>query len=661
MDLTTLPQLGPKRLQALQSAGLVSLFSILKRLPASYRDLSKLSTFADAPLGQEALFCATLTRPCRVSYFRGRSTVYAHFADDTGALYALYFNQSYMRQNLHSGQKYYLHGRVTSYNGKKSLVCPALIAPDDIGTITPNYRPIEGIPAKIYRKWVEIALEHCPIEDSLPADFCAQYDLMELSAAYRAVHFPENRLQLSRALLRLQMDDLLSYMVALSASRGNRQQKGIVIARERAKIGEFLARLGFPLTGAQKRCIDEILADLAKSTPMARLLQGDVGSGKTAVAQAALFACAAAGYQGAIMAPTEVLARQHYESFSKLFAPLGIRCELLVGSMTQKEHVRVQEIIARGQCDIIIGTHALITDKVEYQNLGLVVCDEQHRFGVNQRTALSQKGEGVNLLVMSATPIPRTLALILYGDLDLSVIDEMPPGRQAVRTHIVPEAKRDGLYEFMAKQVADGRQGYVVCPAIEPGETMPMANTEETFAALSAALPNLRLGMTHSQQKNAEKQEELAKFYRGETDVLVSTTLIEVGVNVPNASFIVVECADRFGLAQLHQLRGRVGRGGGEAYCFLMAENRSKLSILTKTSDGFVIAQKDLAQRGPGELLGTRQSGISDLFALMGDEEGVTMLETAQKVSRQILAQPQRFASFIEKALERAQSAPLLN
>ena len=391
----------------------------------------------------------------------------------------------------------------------------------------------------------------------------------------------------------------------------------------------FWDTLPFSPTRAQRRVLDEVIGDLRAPYPMARLVQGDVGSGKTAIAFAAMYAAVSAGWQCALMAPTEILASQHMESARKMLEPLGISCGLLTGSLTPKKKREAHEAIASGAWQVVIGTHALITEGVEYRKLGLVITDEQHRFGVKQRTTLSQKGESPNVLVMSATPIPRTLSLILYGDLDISIVDELPPGRTPVKTNIVPEVKRKDMYGFLRSEVQKGRQIYVVCPLIEESEAVDALPAEAVYEKLKREeLPDLRVELVHGRLKAKDKEELLNAFHAGEVDVLVSTTVIEVGVNVPNASVMVIENAERFGLAQLHQLRGRVGRGAAVSYCFLMSEPNQRLRLLTKSNDGFEIAQKDMEIRGAGELFGTRQSGELSLGLGAGMGDAALLKET---------------------------------
>ena len=503
------------------------------------------------------------------------------------------------------------------------------------------YRSISGVPAKAVRQSVEAALKVCEGQwpDELPESIRRRYGLCERNFAMRNAHFPDSREALETARRRIAFEELLLYQVAISLCRHS-GEPGVQIASGEADLSEYWSKMPFPPTGAQKRVLQEIASDMRGTNAMARMVQGDVGSGKTAVAFGAIYLAVRGGYQAALMAPTEVLARQHYEGAKAMLEPLGMRAGLLVGSLTQKQHRIAHEAIASGEWDVVIGTHALITEGVEYRNLGLTVTDEQHRFGVRQRTELSRKGEAPNVLVMSATPIPRTLSLILYGDLDISVVDELPPGRTPVQTRIVPEKKRNDMYGFLRAQVQAGRQIYVVCPLIEESEAVDAKPAEVIYEELRTKyLPDLRVALVHGRMKPADKEETLNAFHAGQIDVLVSTTVIEVGVNVPNASVMVIENAERFGLAQLHQLRGRVGRGAATSYCFLMAEPNERLRLLTRTNDGFEIAQKDMELRGPGELLGQRQSGVMSLGAGAALSDTALLKET-HDAARELLRSP---------------------
>ena len=544
--------------------------------------------------------------------------------DDTETLPVVWYNQPWLKNNLPKGRELLLYGKLETKRGYLQLSSPTIEQEEGL---IPVYRAISGVPQKLLRQLVEKALNACEGQwpDELPESLRRRYGLSERNFAMRSAHFPDSREALESARRRIAFEELLLYQVALGRVRGgDRSRAGIRMEFDANAADDFWARLPFPPTGAQRRVLAEIARDLAAPGAMARLVQGDVGCGKTAIAFGAIVLAHRAGYQSALMAPTEVLAQQHYESARTLLEPLGLRVGLLTGSLTQKGHRLAHEAVASGEWDVVIGTHALISEKVVYARLGLVVTDEQHRFGVRQRSMLGEKGAQPNVLVMSATPIPRTLSLILYGDLDISIVDELPPGRMAVKTRVVPAGKREDMYAFLRGEVGKGRQIYVVCPLVEESEAVDALPAEQVYEDLrTGPLRDLRVSLVHGRMKPQDKDEILEAFRRGESDVLVSTTVIEVGVNVPNATVMVIENAERFGLAQLHQLRGRVGRGAHESWCFLMAEPNERLRLLTRTNDGFVIAQKDMEIRGPGELFGYRQSGpvSAGLGALGGNSE----------------------------------------
>ena len=636
--LTELPGVGKARLDAFHAAGIDSVRGLLAVLPKDYRDLTHIVSLADMRPGADAA-CRVRVAGEVSEHRAGRlliTRVYVTDGEDTVA--AVWYNQPWLKKQLYRGRELLLYGRVEARKGYLQLTCPAI---EREGGITPIYKAIPGVPNKTLQNCVQAALTLCEGQwpDQLPEGLRRRYGLCERNFAMRNAHLPVSREALEAARRRLAFEELLIYQVGLSLMR-NGGQKGVRIDVQPEQVQRFIGQLPFPLTGAQRRVIDEIRRDLAAETAMARLVQGDVGSGKTAVAFAAIAMAVENGWQAALMAPTEILAQQHYEGARALFEPLGYRVGLLVGSLTAKQHRLAHECIETGAWDVVIGTHALITDKVKYRHLGLVVTDEQHRFGVRQRTQLSEKGDSPNVLVMSATPIPRTLSLILYGDLDISVIDELPPGRIPVRTRIVPDEKRAGMYGFLLNEIRNGRQVYVVCPLVEDSEAVDAQSAEQVYEDLrTGPLKSVRVALVHGKMRADEKERALADFREGRTDVLVSTTVIEVGVNVPNATVMVIENAERFGLAQLHQLRGRVGRGSGESWCFLMAEPNERLRLLTQTNDGFVIAQKDMEIRGPGELFGYRQSGAMSygVGALAADAQ---MLKQTHDEARSLLSRP---------------------
>ncbi len=606
ISLSQIRGLGKARLQALKADGIETVRQLLLRFPAEYRDLTRVTPIDALAEGQTAAVFGRAEAPR--SFRKGRlSIVSAKISDDSGSIRAVWYNQPWLAKAIADGREMLLYGRVERRGGLQ-LTSPSI---EKERGIVPVYRKTAGIPGAAFRDIVARALAESEGQwpDQLPEALRRRHALCERNFAMRAAHLPESMEALQVAKRRLAFEELLIYQVGLWLLRGQRGA-GIQIECPEEDVRAFWDSLPYRPTGAQARVLDEIAQDMGAEAAMARLVQGDVGCGKTAIAMGALYLAAKKGYQGALMAPTEVLARQHYETAKAVLEPLGASCGLITGSMTAREHREAHEAIASGYWQVAIGTHALITEKVTYANLGLVVTDEQHRFGVRQRTALGAKGQSPNVLVMSATPIPRTLALILYGDLDISVVDELPPGRTPVKTRVVPDEKREAMYGFIRREAADGRQAYVVCPLVEESEAIDAQNAQAVYEELrDRALQGLRVGLVHGRMKSAEKDAALDAFRRGEMDVLVSTTVIEVGVNVPNATVMVVENADRFGLAQLHQLRGRVGRGAAESWCFLMADSNEKLKTMTLTNDGFEIARKDMELRGPGEVLGYRQSG----------------------------------------------------
>lgn len=637
MELSAIKGIGPTRLESLRAVGISSLRDLLYFLPLRYEDRTHPTSCCEAR-GGEVLVMGIVTEKPRLSRFNGLTRVTAFLQDDTGRLPLVWFNQPWMMQNLPVGQTIMLYGHIGQSRGKPVLQNAQRVTQPDI---QPVYRAVRGIPGKTFREMMQRALEAvedcCP--ETLPNDLRMRHQLCELNFAIRQAHFPLNTENLRMARRRLAFEQMLMYQAALGLMRGY-QTDGIPLPIPQDAPERFWETMPFPPTGAQRRVLAEIAADLRRPQAMSRLVQGDVGCGKTALAFGAIAMVCQCGFQAAMMAPTEILARQHYESAKAMLEPLGIRCGLLIGSMRPKAKREAQEAAASGAYQAVFGTHALISEKVAYQQLGLVITDEQHRFGVMQRSTLQQKGadgsKAPHVLVMSATPIPRTLALILYGDLDVSIVDELPPGRTPVKTRIVPEEKRSSMYGFLRSEVQQGRQAYVVCPLVEDSEMMEdVASAQSTFEELqSGELAGLRVGLTWGAQPAEEKTQVLSDFSSGKLDVLISTTVIEVGVNVPNASVMVIENAERFGLSQLHQLRGRVGRGTAESWCFLLASETERLRILTKTNDGFLVAQKDLELRGPGDLMGTRQSGemMAD-FLLDGD---VKLLDEAARCMKRL-------------------------
>lgn len=613
MELSEIKGIGKTRLAALHAAGICSLRDLLYAAPCKYRDLSRVSTVAQAQAGERV--CLELVREGEAKLARhGKlSRVTCAFSDATGRISACWFNQPWMRENMNRHTRLTLYGQVEANGARKRLMNPSF---ETERRILPVYRPIEGIPQKVHAAAVQQALQWveqlCP--ETLPAELCRRHALISCAEAIRALHAPRSMEEVARAQRRFAFEQMLMYQAAVRLVRDLRR-RGPEMRFAAEAADAFWQDMPFAPTGAQRRTLGEIAQDMSGKWAMARMVQGDVGSGKTAVAMGAMLLCAQVGYQSALMAPTEILARQHYKSMRAFFEKHGFGCGLLVGGMPPKERRAALAKIASGEWKVVIGTHALVSEGVAYQRLGLCITDEQHRFGVAQRTALLNKGtdgqRAPHLLVMSATPIPRSLALVMFGDLDLSIINELPPGRQPVTTRIVGEEKREAMYGFLRKELEAGRQAYIVCPLVEESDNADSLKAAKAHALelQGGALSGLRVGLTYGSQPAAEKAETLEAFSAGALNVLVATTVIEVGVNVPNASIMVIEDADRYGLAQLHQLRGRVGRGPAQSWCFLLAQPNERLRALARTNDGFEIARVDLEQRGPGELLGTRQHG----------------------------------------------------
>ena len=633
--LSEIRGIGPARLKALNDAGIFSVRDLAMLLPRDYRDLSAITPLDALIAGQPAAVRVRVTGEAREQRAKKLLITKAFVTDGETVIQAVWYNQPWLKKQLTRDRELLLYGKPEWKKGVLMLVSPTI---EQSAGLIPVYRAIAGIPPKALRATIERALDACDSSwiDELPESIRARYGLCERNFALRNAHFPVSREALSEARRRLAFEELLLYQVALRLIR-NVGRKGVRMDFALDRLDAFWKTLPFPPTNAQRRVALEIANDLRSDRAMTRMVQGDVGCGKTAIAFAAIAMAHECGYQAALMAPTEVLAQQHFESAKTILEPLGCRIGLLTGSLTAKGHRIAHAAIASGEWDVVIGTHALITDKVEYRNLGLVITDEQHRFGVRQRTMLGEKGDSTNVLVMSATPIPRSLSLILYGDLDISIVDELPPGRKPVATRIVPESRRDGLYGFLRAEIAKGRQAYVVCPLVEESEAVDASPAELVYEDLRTnRLPELRIELVHGRMKPADKDAVLEKFRAGEADVLVSTTVIEVGVNVPNATIMVIENAERFGLAQLHQLRGRVGRGAHESWCFLMAEPNERLRFLTGTNDGFKIAQKDMELRGPGELFGTRQSGaIAEGLGLAGTD--TLLLKQTHDLARELM------------------------
>lgn len=638
---------GPKKAALLEKLHIRTLRDALETYPRDYEDRTVLTRIADIDEdGKYAIRAVVGTEPKVNRIRKGLTLVKCTIFDETGSLHVTWFNNPYAAALVRVGQEYLFYGRVQLSGRMPMLVSPQaekIAAGDEHpGRIVPVYPLTAGLTQRDLARVTEAALDAVPGDwpDPLPEVLRAKYDLPDAADALAAIHRPQTTADVQQARRRMVFEELFLLCCGLQQLKERRRaDHGFVFSS--AGLSDYLAALPFAPTGAQRRAIDEIAADCASGRPMNRLVQGDVGSGKTVVAAAVCALAAQNGYQAAFMAPTEILAAQHAETLAPLLEKLGITCTLLTGSMGAAQKRAALAAIENGQAQVVVGTHALIQQSVSFHRLGVVVADEQHRFGVAQRAALAGKGEAPHVLVMSATPIPRTLALIMYGDLDVSVLDELPPGRQPVETYAVGQNMRRRITAFIDKQVEEGGQAYVVCPLVEEGE-LELKSAEQHAVDLQKALPHRRVAVLHGRMKNADKERVMQAFAAKEYDILVATTVIEVGVDVPNANLMVVEDADRFGLSQLHQLRGRVGRGKRQSYCIFFGADkgqtaRERLKILCKTNDGFEVARADLAQRGPGDFFGRRQHGLPALHVadLAAD---LALMQHAREEAEQILA-----------------------
>lgn len=648
-SLDTLPGIGPARGKALSRLGLSCVGDLLAFFPRDYEDRSVQPAIRDLAEDVPACFEAVVTEAFYTSRLRrGMELTKGSIADAGAKVSVTFFNQAYVTRVLRLGESYLFYGKLGGNAAHRQMTNPyfePLGQAGLAGGIVPIYPLTAGISHKLLGNLVKRSLPlAAEMEEVLPLTLLKEYELAQTEFSYRNIHFPQSFEDLALARRRLIFEELLCLSLGLALLRERRVEGGAA-AFSSLDIEAFYRLLPFAPTGAQRRALGEMAQDLGQERPMNRLLQGDVGSGKTAVAAACIYLAVQNGKQSALMAPTDLLARQHYHTMEALLGKAGIRVGLLTGAMTAKQKRSLCDAVQRGELDLLVGTHALLTESVTFHALGLVITDEQHRFGVSQRAALSAKaGEGAraHVLVMSATPIPRTLALMVYGDLDLSVLDELPPGRIAVETLLIGEDKRARLYRFLQKQVDQGRQVYLVCPTVEEGELENLKAAEVHGMHLQTEIfPALSVAILHGRMKPKDKERVMADFVAGNTQVLVSTTVIEVGVDVPNASLMVIENAERFGLSQLHQLRGRVGRGAEKSYCVLISGtksevSRARLKVLVGTNDGFHIAEEDLRLRGPGDFFGARQHGLPQLHIadLAGD---MRILKEAQEAAKNLI------------------------
>lgn len=618
-DIRYLKGVGEKRAGLLNKLGIFTIEQLFEYYPRDYRDFSQEMLVSDCESGENACIKATLISNVKEHMVRRGMTLYkCDFTDGKTVIHATLFNQKFLAKSLKIYEDYILFGKIEKRLSFAEMNSPQILPAKDNAGIHPIYRATEKLSSAAIEKLVRTALEqHGEFAETLPQEIRQKYDLIDLTAAMRNIHFPNSFELLAAARKRLIFEELLTLQLGLLKLKSKkRRESHIRIINDFTQ--EFLHLLPFSPTGAQLRAVKDCVADMQGKYPMNRLLQGDVGSGKTAVAAGVIYTAVKNGFQCALMAPTEILANQHYETLSNLLEGAGIKTELLTGSTPAAEKRRIKAALACGEAQFAIGTHALIQKDVDFKNLGLVITDEQHRFGVNQRASLAEKGSEVHTLVMSATPIPRTLALMIYGDLDISILDELPPGRQKIRTDVVDSRYHKRLYEFVKKQIAAGQQAYIVCPLVEAGESDLLPAEEYAEQLANGAFKGINLGVLHGKMNSKSKERVMAGFVSGHIKILVATTVVEVGVDVPNASVMIIENAERFGLSQLHQLRGRVGRGKVQSYCVLVSDSesetaRERLQIMKKYSDGFKIADEDLKQRGPGDFFGNRQHGLPEL------------------------------------------------
>ena len=624
-DVRYVHGIGEARAKALQKLGITDLQSLIGYFPRAYEDRRLVRRIAELIPGESACVVAMVASAPKLSHIRkGLDLVKLRVVDESAAMDLTYFNQAYLKDSFQVGQTYVFYGRAEGTLLRKQMTNP-VFEPEGAqritGRLVPIYPLTAGVGQPLLYKAIRQGLDACADEltDCLPEELRRQHSLCHVRYAYENIHFPSDETALAIARRRLAFEELFLLALGLRRLRQRRTAVDGPACRD-VPMEPFYTALPFSLTNAQQRAVDDCLRDMRAGRPMNRLIQGDVGSGKTMVAAAAVYFAAKNGLQSALMVPTEILAEQHAQSLSALLAPLGVRCALLTAAANAPARRTVLQQLACGEIDLVIGTHALLSADITYRSLGLVITDEQHRFGVNQRAALGKKGDHPHLLVMSATPIPRTLALMIYGDLDVSVIDELPPGRQRIDTFAVPSSYRSRIYAFLEQRIKEGRQVYIVCPMVAENHALPDERKAVTAyaAQLQALLPKRSVRFIHGKMKPREKEAVMRDFSAGSIDILVSTTVIEVGVDVPNAAVMLIENAECFGLSQLHQLRGRVGRGKYKSYCILISDNqgednRARLAAMTRTQSGFAIAEEDLKLRGPGDFFGARQHGLPAL------------------------------------------------
>ncbi len=641
--VTYLKGVGEKRAGYLKKLGINTVYELLNHFPRSYLDFSSPIPIKDTINEQTNIIRGTVIKKMRPSFIKNSMTVYkAVFTDGESDITIIIYNSEYLFDQLSEGKEYILSGKITGNLVKKEISSPLILHADSETKIQPVYPLTEGLNQNAVKTAVANALKifEEAVFEPLPKNILQKHSLCALRYAFENIHFPKGHTELEIAKHRLVFDELLILQLGMLMLRTqNRSLTGHRM--KKADLSGFYSQLPFELTGAQKRAISDCLIDMCREYPMNRLVQGDVGSGKTAVAAACCYFAFKNGCQSALMAPTEILASQHYLTLKTFLEPSGVRVCLLTGSLTKNQKVKLKNEIEQGDYSVIVGTHALVQKTTVFKNLGLVITDEQHRFGVEQRAVLANKGENPHRLVMSATPIPRTLALMIYGDLDVSVLDELPKGRQPVETYAVTGKLRERAFNFIKERIAEGRQGYIVCPMIDENENELHAVSDYAKKLEKGSFKGYSIGLLHGKLTPAQKDSVMSDFRDGKLQLLVSTTVVEVGVDVPNAAVMLIEDAERFGLSQLHQLRGRVGRGTHKSYCILVTENatddaKERLKILSKTNDGFKISEEDLKLRGPGDFFGMKQHGLPQL-KIADMSQDMEVLMNAQTVAREIL------------------------
>ncbi|KRK91467.1 ATP-dependent DNA helicase RecG [Companilactobacillus futsaii] len=651
VSLAQLPSVGPKRLEALQSLGINNVYDLLFYFPFRYEDMQAKSL--DDAIDQEKILVkgVVASEPVVSRFGYKKTRLNVRLMTENESIMVTFFNQPWLKDKFETGNDIAVYGKWNA--NRRSLMGMKVIGVND-NSVDSVYSVNKNIHQKTLINLIKVAFEkyHDQIDTVVPSYLRLKYKLLNDEEIVSGIHFPKDEEQSEEARRSAKFREFFLFQCGLQSIKQNDKNKniGIIEKYDQKFLDDFIKSLPFKLTDAQNRVVQEILQDMASDHHMNRLLQGDVGSGKTIVSVIAMLASVTAGYQAAIMAPTEILAQQHFDKISKLLAPLKIRTALLTGSLTKKEHDFIAGDILNGKTNIVVGTHALIQDSVEFKDLGFIVIDEQHRFGVNQRKALRQKGNNPDVLAMTATPIPRTLAITTYGDMDVSRIDQLPAGRKKIETYWIRSQKIEQMYRFVAKELQTGSQVYVVTPLISESETMDLKNAELIFDKFTELFgKKYKIGLLHGQMPNDQKETVMNDFSDKKIDVLVSTTVIEVGVDVPNASVMVIYDANRFGLSQLHQLRGRVGRGDKQSYCILIADPKNesaaeRMKILTSTNDGFVLAEEDLKMRGAGDLLGNRQSGLPE-FKIGNPINDINILEVAQEEASRLFNDEKLFNS----------------